>query len=175
MITTCRHPECSDYVKRYSGRGPRSAYCVEHSKPKHRMARSRAGIDARPECCRAQDRGVCKQHRKPKVHSYGRDLNPDSVLAGDEHITREEKVEAQFRDVLDLGLRISSPWGAIACRLTWARERWPVIGQPDLAEDWLPINPEWRTGVEDEFPQVNSKLVTELVWRSPEWPWGSRV
>lgn len=129
------------------------------------MARSRAGIDLRPECCKAQGKGMCQQHRKPREHNYARELHPASILGS------PEETEAQIDDVSRLGLRISSPWGAVSGKgITWGRDHHPVIGQRDLTCDWRPINPEWRKGVEGEFPEVKPKLVT-LVWRGPEWPW----
>lgn len=174
LIITCQHPECLDTVRSYHGRGPRSQYCPEHSKPKYRMARSRAGIDLRPECCRAQGKGVCKQHRKRREHNYGRDLDPQSVLSATDGATAEEIAAAQYRDALNLGLAIRSPWAAISgMGITWGRERHMVIGQPDLTWDWQTANPEWREGVEDEFLKVNAKLVTMLVWRGPEWPFAA--
>jgi hypothetical protein len=164
----CLHPDCTNPAKPYGGRGPRSSYCPEHSAASYRKARSRAGIDLRPACCRAQGKGMCAQHRKVKVHSYGQDLLPDSRVGPDDSLTSRELAAAQIHDAINAGLRISSPWRAINPVTTWARESFPVIGQPDLTCDWTPANPCWRQSFGEST--IASRQL-RLVGRGPEWPW----
>lgn len=169
-MSTCLTPDCDQPARSYAGHGPRPRYCPEHSSARHRTARSRAGTDTRPDCCKdTGTRGYCAQHRKVKVRNYAKDLSPDSVMSGNDQVAAAVLVAAQSRDVATSGLSVSSPYRAITSQLWFPAARLQVIGSADLTADGKPVNPEWREQFGEFAPDVHA--LGELLPRGESWPW----
>lgn len=179
---TCLHPGCAEPLRPYSGRGPRPRYCLEHSAPKWRKARERAGIDPRPECCRARGKGLCAQHRRPKRQT-GIPVAAEAIRAPhyDPGDSRYDPRSADYAPSIPGRMQdaqITSPTKTtMPLRGPWMTEPYPVIGQCDLGSNGGPVNPLWRSQFGEpaaRCPVHPGWLDTDrrgLVRRGPGWPW----
>lgn len=155
-MNTCRHPGCETRIvnESHGKPGRPRRYCPEHSTGKARASRARKDTKRFPCGCKTSGKySNCPQHGE---HTEGiRWGNPDPYHSEYAAVPPKATHKGTSEEALErMAVKAYIRHERMGVRGQWliqeysTGERIPVIGQWDLTQDWEPVNPDWRSGVD---------------------------